>query len=146
MNDADEELCLCGNGPICTCIFELDWMKDLLDPLYDDGFAHGDADGVECAIYDTRYKLSSKEDDSTDIADIPVHAYIDPCRYQRAYAEGFQSAYREVYQRHSPLLEELALYHRVVNMKIYLLKHFGVHPLLELGLLDKIENFIWPKK
>jgi hypothetical protein len=144
----DEEVddCLCDHPEICTCVFEMDWMKELLVPIAKEGYQHGFGDGVDAAVHDTIYAqpfLGSH--DLSEYVLPPDYAYVDPCRYQRAYRDGFQYAYTNVYRRHDTLLKEVRLRHTFQAYMIYLLLHFQFHPLLDLNLLKKIESYLWSK-
>jgi hypothetical protein len=142
MEDDDE--CLCDHPEICTCVFEMDWMRDLLVPIAREGYEHGFSSGVDAAIRDTIYGHSTGGlCDTSEFVLAPDYAYVDPCRYQRAYYEGYQAAYADTYQRHESMLDELRLRHIVQVYKIYLLTRFQLHPLLDLQLLLKIENYVW---
>lgn len=146
MLDEDDDECMCDHPDICTCIFEMDWMKDLLVPIAREGYEHGFAEGVEAAKWDTIHRhpfLGVR--DTSDFVIAPDYAYIDPCRYQRAYHDGFQTAYTQTYRRHDTMLDELRLKHIIQAYKIYLLSRFHPHPLLDLQLLLKIENYTWDK-
>lgn len=139
--DADDDLCICDQPQICTCVFELDWMKDLLDPIEDEGYESGFQDGIEFGIRDTIYSNPiSLETDGPGI--LPFIASIDPCRYQRAYSDGYADGYHQTYRRHVLVIEELKLLHLRQAYYIYLISRFGSHPLLDFCLFQKIDFYL----
>lgn len=148
MEDDDDDFCVCDQPEVCTCIFEMDWMRDLLLPLARDAYAQGFEEGVHAAIHDTIYGLpiSYQYTRASAYAILPDYAYLDPCRYQRVYDNGFQEAYTQVYRRHAPMLDELRLRHLFQDLTIYLLSRFSTHPLMELRFFPKIEKYIWPTR
>jgi hypothetical protein len=138
----DEDECLCPHPVICTCLFELEWMTALREPLFSDGFRHGFLDGIDQGIYDTRYR-QPKYDKGFINDPLPWNAYIDPCQYKHAYSKGYQEGYREVYARHRPVLNELEQYHGLQWMILTLFGGRQTHPLIEYALIEKIENYVW---
>lgn len=143
MEEEEEEefLCLCEYPQICTCIFEMDWMKELLDPIYDEGYQNGFEDGTRSAIHHTIYGVGD-EGGHEDFSFSPL-AYLDPCRYRRAYSDGYDSAYTATYKRHAKLLAQLQSFHKLYWYKRWVNECFQGHLLFEPAVLNKIEIFFW---
>jgi len=146
-DDEDDDECMCTHPEVCTCVFELDWMTSLREPLYTEGFRHGFADGSEQAVHDTIYRHAQNEDGFL-MDPLPWEAYVDPCRYKHAYSAGYQAGYLQDYRRHRLMMDELNTRFGLDWFRVYYIHRFRRHDLFEGRLADKIEKYVWtdPKK
>lgn len=143
MDDNDNaDFCICDHPTLCTCIFELDWMEELVTPIYDQGYDDGYADGLEDAIYDTIYREPKAPDPVLYDDEIPFEAFVDPHRYRRAYAQGYRMAYHTTYRRHRAVLEELEQIHSFQHIAIRLLLRFRTHPCLDPRLFPEMKKYV----
>jgi hypothetical protein len=143
--ESEDDICICNHPNICFCVFELDWMRDLVNPIFLEGYEDGVSEGIDEAIQHTIYGQLPVEEPFLYDDELPPSSFIDPCRYRRAYAKGFREAYDNTYQRHRPVLQELELIHLVQHFTTHLLLRFRAHKLLDPRLFHEIRQFVYKK-